>query len=386
MDTAKTRPHITRLTPLLWGYSVAAITLLLVEASAFVSDPIFTLTIPTMVWSRLPFAILFSLVICVGLSCPNLGIPRISSTVGNLIAVVIAAYSISALAGAALFGWADFVGRDSTLHLPKSFLDFLSRHSPFTPLGIGFWVAITPGALLALIGLLCAGYRRGLRRPFGPEFLILPILLASVACAAFVIGAACAERLSYTITLIDPADVGWPVLPVIALGSLSAWVAVKVTSHNRPRSSAIVNSEGGSLDKVISSASRAAVLILILLYLGISQTASYASRMAELVEARQALASDVLYGFFKDGRALNMTTNSSDGKLLRNWDILTTVPWADVTISQYPGDGKYIVEVERKMTREKWSARQYHQSFDTAMRRSRLPTDTEFPTRRLTMA
>jgi hypothetical protein len=364
-DTRKTRPLVSRLT-LPWSYAIAAILLLLVEACAFVSKPLFDFEIPTMEWSRLPSAVFFSFSICIGLSCTHLGGPGFFPNARKLIALITAAYSIAALAAATAFAWLDFAGRDVTSNLPMALQDFLKEHSPLDPFGIGFWAPITLGALVALIGLMGAGYRRDPLQPFGVEFPILLVLLATAGCAAFVLGSASAERLSYALSgEIDPADIGWPVLPVTALGSLSAWIITRFMTRNQTPPRTTLAGETVNIEKALPAASKTSVLVLILLYLGISQTATYANRMAELVEAREGFAADALYVFFKEGGTLNATRQSPDGKPLESTGVLTRVPWADVMIVQYPGDERYIVQVTRKPTREKWSVGQYHQSFDT---------------------
>jgi hypothetical protein len=355
-------------------YVGAALLLLLAGASDYGYQIFFNLNVPIskselpfiMEWSRLPYAMFFSAVICAGLSFPSFRIPKIPTVVRNFVALIVASYSISALAAAMLFAWLDFTGRDVKLNLWSPVQTFLNQHPmPLSPFSVALWVCLTPGAVAVLTGLLCTAYRRGFRQPFGVEFLILPISLATIGCAAFLIGSAGAERLSYAFTLVDPADFGWPMLPVLMLGSFGAWVVTTLTSRSRPTVPARTSADSATLGAAISSASGSALLILVLLYLGVSQTASYANRMTELVEARKAFASDVLYAFFKDGGALTLVETSSDGKLLWNWDVFTKVPWADVTISQYPGDDRYVVEVVRKLTEETWSALQYHQSFDT---------------------
>jgi hypothetical protein len=361
IDTRKARPFISRFT-LLWGCAIPAILLLFAEAFPFISEPLLDFTIPPLDWSRLPYAVFFSFCICLGLSCPHLGGSASYPTARKLIALITAAYSLSALAAATALAWIDFAGRDINSDLPSTFQKFFDRHSPLSPLSIGFWIPITLGALVALIGLIGAGYRRDLRNPLSLELLIL---LATAGCAAFLLGSTSAEGISYAISgEIDPADIGWPVLPVIALGSLSAWVTTKFITQSQPSPRMTPAGESVNIENALSSASRTSVLLLILLYLGISQTSTYTSRTAELVEARKGFASDALYIFFKGGETLD-ATRQPDGTLLESNGVLTNVPWAEVTIVQYPKDDRYVVEVTRRLTKEKWSVRQYHQSFDT---------------------
>jgi hypothetical protein len=130
---------------------------------------------------------------------------------------------------------------------------------------------------------------------------------------------ASAEGLSYAISgEIDPADIGWPVLPVVALGSLSDWITLTWCRADTETTHASSSSEAVNAEKTLSSASQTSILILVLLYLGISQTSAYVKRMVELVEAREAFASDVLYAFFSKGGALTSTSSSSDGKPLES--------------------------------------------------------------------
>jgi hypothetical protein len=101
-----------------------------------------------------------------------------------------------------------------------------------------------------------------------------------------------------------------------------------------------------------------------LVYLGIFQTLAYSKRTAELIEARKAFTSDVLYKFFANGGNLLATRTSADGTLLESSSSFLGVAWADVEIIQYPTDKKYVVQVTRELSGEKWSVHQYHQPFD----------------------
>ena len=349
---------------LLGSCAAAAALLLLVQGWPYITPFLHNFEIPPMEWSRLPYTILYSACLWAGLSCISFG-GRLATT-RKVIVLVVAAYALSALAGAVAFAWIDFAARNVNAALPGPLEHFFDAHQIVHPSGIGLWAALTPGALMAGIALAAASH------PWNPRQLLdlesLPFLLqvATAGCAAFLLGSGRAESLYFAVSdLIDAADIGWSVLPVVALGSLGAWLTLKWRrGASAPSRHPSPPRESADIENVLSSAKRTSVLVLVLLYLGISQTSVYANRMAQLVDARKAFASDILYSFFNKGGTLTTTTSSADGKLLASSSVVSGVPWADVNIVQYPGDRRYVVEVTRKPSQEKWSVRQYHQPFD----------------------
>jgi hypothetical protein len=353
---------------LLGSCAAAAALLLLVQGWPYITPFLHNFEIPPMEWSRLPYTILYSACLWAGLSCISFGDGGRLAAIRKIIALVVAAYAFSALAGAAAFAWIDFAARNLNGVFPESLQHFLAAHPINDPSDIGLWViwvALTPGALIAGIALAAASH------PWNPHQLVhlesLPFLLlvATAGCAAFLFGSGSAESLSIAVSdLIDAADIGWSVLPVVALGSLGAWVTLEWRGASAPPRPPSSSREAANIENILSSAARTSLLVLVLLYLGISQTSAYANRMAKLVDARKAFASDILYAFFSKGGTLTTTTTSADGKLLASSSVVSGVPWADVNIVQYPGDQQYVVEVTRMPSQEKWSVRQYHQPFD----------------------
>jgi hypothetical protein len=371
------RPTTNVVRPALLGAAVAF--LVLAQSWPVITSLLYRLEMPIMEWGRLPYTIFYSGCIWLGLGCIALGDVERFNTVRKVIAVAVTAYVFSALAAATAFAWLDFAGRNMELRVPGPIENFFQLFSPFDSSSVGLravlnlWAVLTPGALIAGITLVAGLYRWNSIQPIRIESLPFLLLVATAGCAAFLLGSASAERLSYTISgEIDPADIGWTVLPVVALGSLGAWATLewrRASTPPHPSSS----TEAVNIEKTLSSASRTSILVLVLLYLGISHTSAYAKRMAELVEARKAFASDVLYAFFRKDethfskggssfrtdRTLTSTTLSAESS-----GLFLGVPWADVKVIQYPGDSQYVVEVTRKLPQEKWSVRQYHQPFD----------------------
>jgi hypothetical protein len=353
---------------LLGSCAAAAALLLLVQGWPYITPFLHNFEIPPMDWSRLPYTIFYSACLWAGLSCISFGDGGRLASIRKIIALVVAAYAFSALAGAAALAWIDFAARNVNIVFPEPLQHFLATHAINDPSDVGLWVVLlllTPGALIAGIALAAASHPWNLHQLVHLESLPFLLLVATAGCTAFLFGSGSAESLSLAVSdMIDAADIGWAVLPVVALGSLGAWVTLQwrgASALPRPPSS---SREAANIENILSSATRTSLLVLVLLYLGISQTSAYSNRMAELVDARKAFASDILYAFFSKGGTFTSTTTSADGKLLASSSVVIGVPWADINIVQYPGDPQYVVEVTRKPSQEKWSVRQYHQSFD----------------------
>ena len=158
---------------------------------------------------------------------------------------------------------------------------------------MGVWLSLTPGVFIAGIALTAASHPWNSHRLVRLESLPFTLLVATAACAAFLFGSGSAESLSSALPgLIDAADLGWPVLPIVALGTLAAWVTLEWRGASVPSRLPSGSREAANIENILSSASRTSLLVLVLLYLGISQTSAYANRTAELVDARNADAAE----------------------------------------------------------------------------------------------
>jgi hypothetical protein len=345
--------------------------LLLVQGWPYITPFLHNFEVPPMEWGRMRYTIPYSACLWAGLSCTSFGDGGSFATIRKIIVLVVAAYAFSALAGAAFLAWIDFAARE--VNGPGSLQHFFAAFPAINdPSDIGLWVIwllLTPGALIAGIVLTAASHPWNSHPLVRLESLPFVLLVATAGCAAFLFGSGNAERLSSAVPgLVDAADLAWPVLPIVALGSLAAWVTLEWRGASAPSRPPSGSREPANIENILSSASRTSLLVVVLLYLGISQTSVYANRTAELVDARKAFASDILYAFFSKGGTLN-GRSSINGKLLENSSLgISGVPWADVRIVQYPGYQQYVVEVTRKPSEEKWSVRQYNHGDGTATR------------------
>ena len=85
------------------------------------------------------YTIPYSACLWAGLSCICFGDGGRFATIRKIIALVVAAYAFSALAGAALFAWVDFAARD--VNGSKSLQHFFAALPAINdPSDIGLWV------------------------------------------------------------------------------------------------------------------------------------------------------------------------------------------------------------------------------------------------------
>ncbi len=363
------KPPASEIGPgLLGGCAAAAALLLLVQGWPYITPFLHNFEIPPTDRGRLPYTILYSACLCAGLSCISFSNSRRLSMIRKVVALVVAAYAFSALAGAAAFAWIDFAARNGDGVFPEPIQHFFAAHPINDPSDIGLWViwvALTPGALIAGIALAAASHQCEFTSVRSFE---VPAILASRHNGGL------RRFLVRKRKRREPVPRGFRFdrcrrygmarasgrgarLPRCLGHAGTAW-RERATSHP------IIVARGSEHREhfVVGRADVSSRLVL--LYLGISQTSAYANHMAELVDARKAFGADILYAFFSKGSTLTTTTTSTDGKLLTSSSAVSGVPWADVNIVQYPGDQQYVVEITRKPSQEKWSVRQYHQPFD----------------------
>jgi hypothetical protein len=346
------------------GFGLTAIFLLILESCVDLTGPVLHSHAPSFESTLVLPAVLFSAIIGLGLSLGNIRRPRSLSLLGRVAALLTAAFAMSALVMVMLLSWLDFAARGEGDRMPQllgseTFQAFISTHPPDTPFGIGFWATLTPFATAALICCLLL-----LRTWAKPEFDLtqhLSLLLLAVAapCGAFLFGSMLAEE-RVPQGFIGGSEIAFPMLPVVVLGALGGFVASRLRptpqSHKQPKST----DRKADIGKALTSASQLSVLALILLYLSVSQISSYASRVRELIQLREAFASDVLQQYAPTDDAL---------------DNVPSVAWANnITISQYSGsdlfgelkdrhDHPYKVAVEESLSREKWSARVWRSKY-----------------------
>jgi len=356
---------------LLLGYVAAAALLLLSEGYYFFVEPLVGRGIPTFNPGNIPLSFLFAALVCAGLCCATFlkarAIPWLGSTIGYLTA----AYSLAALAVGTVMSWLDFTSRTNTsshLFVGQAALErFFQAHTPLTPLGIGLWIGLTPFAALALIGL--AAQMRPWVRPSADLTQQLALLILAIAApsSAFILGTMLAEA-RFPQGIIDATVIVFPLVPVVVLGALSAFVATLIL---RPRSARKHDEQPRDkldLGKVLTSASQLSILALLLLYLSISQIAGYAKRISELIELRKAFAADVLRTYAPDDAVLTTSTTAPDGSTAK-WTTVPSVPWAEVQIAKFDSDqipggsDLYRVEVHETISNEQWSARTYRLNY-----------------------
>lgn len=345
---------------LLTGYAIAVVTLLLAEACQFITESTaFRTPLPRP--DRLPYAIVFTVVIAVGLLADTARWPKRVPLAGPLLACLTAAYVLALLVVTAIAAWTDFTATDPAFGLNgwTRLQAFFEKHPPFD-LGIGFWVFVSPVALLTFPAVLCfMGFR--LDRKDITERLAGLILSIGVASAAFLLGSMMTET-RFPRDLIDVGDLVFAATPVIVLGALTAWVAVKFSA--RPLRRAYPAQADAA--KSISSASQISVLTLVLLYLGISQTSGYANRTADLIELRHAFASDILHDFVASGADLAAFTLDANGKPAESWNLVPDVPWGDVKIVKFASEPiahRFNVQTTESITGESWNIDEYGQTF-----------------------
>ena len=194
-----------------------------------------------------------------------------------MVACLTTACTISVMALSVAAAWFDFTARDEDIGLDhyERLTKFFSAHSPFE-LSWGLWLMIAPGASIAFIAVLWIVVRR-VQREAITEVLAGWTLMIGAGSAAFILGSMMTET-RFPRGLLDISDLVFPPIPVILLGALTAWTAVKLgASMPRPASTA---GTGSAFAKLLSSASQISVLTLVLLYLGISQTSGFAGRTA----------------------------------------------------------------------------------------------------------
>jgi hypothetical protein len=351
---------------LLTGYVITAVALLLVEACTFVTAPLVNFEIPSLRLDYVPYAIFFAMAIAAGLLLGKTQRPRTFPSAGPLVASLTASYSLATVALAVVAAWTDFTARDLALEWLKwdELQDFFTRHPPYE-LGIGLWVVLTPFALIAFPGtiwlLRWSDYRDGR----GSERLAALILCITLGSTAFLLGSMMTET-RFSRGEVDIGDVIFAPIPVIILGALTAWVVIKFSARMPSRSAARSPIADGDFTKSLSSASQISVVTLVLLYLGISQTSGYASRIAELIELRHAFAADILHDFFANGGTLNTSTLGPDGQPRDHSGLVPDVPWGDVEIVKYAAerlDHRYSVQVRETLNKETWSVNEYRQTF-----------------------
>jgi hypothetical protein len=345
------------------AYSTTAIVLLVVEACVFITEPLVEFRTPMFQWSRLPTAVFFAALVGVGLGVAEFNRPKPLRIVGRVVACITAAYAMSVLALITVAAWGDFTDRaggdrNFDFGVPKPVEDFFVEHQVENPFGLGFWTLITPPAIVALVGIITFLRSRTRNNDRNlTEQLGLPILCFATISSAFLLGSMMAET-RFPRGEVDLGAVAFPALPVIVLGALSALAATRL---NAPALLRLARPGGqGTIDlgKVLSSASQISVVTLVLLYLGISQISGYASRLSELIQAREAFAFDIVNAHFDDFTSNSASTSDANGRLLKKWYPLPSVPWGKVSIAQYPGSGVwYWVEVDSILSKEKWSAR-----------------------------
>jgi hypothetical protein len=343
---------------LITGYIIAAVLLLGAEACEFPAELLVDMRSPEPSLRIIPTAGLFSLLICLGLL---LGSARRRAT--RTIARVVFAYANAGLVLVFLGGWWEFTDRlrlyPSDQPFGKAAEEFFDKHPVEGAFGLGFWAAITLPAFVILIisaGLL----RMNVIRPGNlAERLSIWTMLASAASGVFILGCMIAEY-RFPTGEVGAAQLVWPIVPVVSLGSLTAWVLLKCwrSSQRLERRVSVTNDY---LDKVTASAAQISVAIVILLYLGISQTAGYVDRSIQLIGAREAFANDLINEYVKPD-AVWKSSIGPNGKLLKKSISISDGPWAEVEIAQFTLDSGLIthgVEVRELLSQERWTARPF---------------------------
>jgi hypothetical protein len=358
-------------TTIVKGYAVACGLLLLAEACASIAEPMVRFSAPRVEIGVLPVAILFSAVIAVGLSCGRLRWPKRFPAAGPIIACVTAAYSLGVLAMAAFGAWIDFDECCETAigdWFPRFITSFFGKHDITGPFALGFWAFITPPALVALACIVWLLRGHLLDQIRLTEGLALTVVSAGAGCFAFVMGSMMAVlRTSSGDMSLGP--IVFRVVPVVLLGALTAWAAIRFFTPALPKNPPAQTGGAIDIEKVLSSASQTSIVTLVLLYICVSQTSGYASRLAELVEARKAFASDVLYRHFQGGRTLDVLEHNAKGEMLTRWASVDSVPWGSVRLYQYAADTIFFwVEVSERLSKERWSARVFRSDTDQGRR------------------
>jgi hypothetical protein len=356
-------------TAMMIGYLAAVTAIVLIEACDFITEPLLDLAVPSFEFAVVPTALFFAGLICLGLCCAAVRSPRPFPLLGAGVAYLTAAHAMSALVLAVFAAWFDFTARSGGYRMPdfspNRLVAFFAAHPVDSAFSLGFWALLTPLAVIVLLplALLTPGWRR--RGTDLSQRLALLILATAAPVAAFVLGSMLAEA-RFPQGEIDPGSLVFTLLPVTVQGALSAYVVIRLFLSTSPPKRDSLPSRKIDLDKILSSASQLTVVILVLLFLCISQIAGYASRVSELIEARKAFALDILIADLPDESVLS--ASATDGATTYRWTLVPAVSWATITIAKYDADQDpknpkappwYRVEVTQTLNNENWSIRSH---------------------------
>jgi hypothetical protein len=212
---------------------------------------------------------------------------------------------------------------------------------------------LSPIAILAIVMMFVALGVGALQKARLASQVSSGLLLAATTCFAFALGALMAET-RFPFGEVGASDLTFPLLPVVLLGLLSGRVAIRFL---RPTMNCAVppcvTSRSIDIDKAVSSASQVSLAVVVLIGLGISQTAGYAGAISELISVRKAFAEDLVADRIDSSTA--WSTNKTREGEVTVFARVSDVPWASISIIEKQKGSLYRVEVEEHLSGERWS-------------------------------
>jgi len=348
------------------GLILTAALLFLVSLTGNLFDVISDSDTPALLLAPLLPVLVSTLAIFGGLSLPILRQQGIFRWLGLAVAWLTASCSLGAVGFIALNAWLLFTNRfndnsRNPIVLPAPLLKFFETYSPLNFFGPGFWIVLAPFALVALVALTVVLRGRVTDRIDLSRRLSGLILGSVAAVAAPLFGGTLAGEGQFD--MINPGDLWAPGLAVVALGALAARV---FAARNEPSPPIATNGNDRPTDlsAAIVGASRYSTFVILILYLAISQINSYSDHLKELIEARNAFASDVVNENILHPQQYGPAITWKNGKISSYSTMVSNVPWGTVDIITTPYTGPanlnaapdIIVDVKMTVTHEHWSA------------------------------